>query len=93
MYEKYGSQGLAVLAVNAWDESKPQVEKFAREKKLTHRILLDGGSVARSKYEVVALPTTFWIHKDGTIVRQLSGGNGDDTRDMEAWIRGMIKTE
>jgi hypothetical protein len=93
MHKEYGPQGLKVLAVNAWDEPKAAVEKFMREQKLTHHILLDGGSVAGSKYNVAALPTTFWIHKDGTVVRQTSGGNGKDTKDMEAWIRGMIKAE
>ena len=93
MHKEYGPQGLKVLAVNAWDEPKDAVEKFMREQKLTHHILLDGGQVARGPYQVAGLPTTFWIHKDGTVVRQTTGDNGKDTQDMEAWIRGMLKAD
>jgi hypothetical protein len=74
MQNKYGPQGLVVLAVNAWDEPKIAVQKFVDEQKTSYRVLLDGGGVAK-KYGIVGLPTTFWVHKDGSVVRQMTGGN------------------
>lgn len=59
---------MVVLAVNAWDESKSDLTTFAKNEKLTHKILLDGGEVFTEKYGLQGVPTTFWIDRNGVIV-------------------------
>ncbi len=56
-----------VLGVNAWDEAKPDVAKFVEEHKLKHRILLDGSKVGE-RYELLGIPTLFWIDAEGVMV-------------------------
>ena len=55
-----------MLAVNAWDEPKEKVARFAKDNKLKQRILLDGKSVAL-EYGDAGIPTTFWIDREGMI--------------------------
>ena len=57
-----------VLAVNIWDEEKELVSAFAKEKKLKHRILLNGGDVAKEAYRVQGIPVVYWIDRKGMIV-------------------------
>ncbi len=59
---------MTVLAINAWDEDESVVRQFASEGKLKHRILLDGGSVARDLYGIEGLPITLWIDRNGVVV-------------------------
>jgi thiol-disulfide isomerase/thioredoxin len=59
---------LAILAVNAYDESQEVVSKFVKKEGLTHPIVLQGGKVAKDLYHVAAYPTTFWIGSDGVVV-------------------------
>lgn len=65
--EKIASQGFAIVAVNAYDESRETVSKFVEQAKLNHTIVLDGRSVARDLYFVGAYPTSFFVNRDGTI--------------------------
>ena len=52
---------------------------MAREFGLTHPILVGGAQVAQDRYEVTAIPTTFWIGPDGTILAHDRGfGPGEE---------------
>ncbi len=73
--EAHARDGLVVLAVNAWDEPKEQLKRYAEKEKLAHRILLQGGSVAEA-YGVSAVPVTLWINGNGTVVDSKSGFDG-----------------
>ena len=64
-HQKYGKD-FAILAVNAYDEDREVVKKFADRTQLTHPIVLKGREVSR-RYSVGSFPTTFWIGKDGKI--------------------------
>ncbi len=74
-YEQYKAQGLVVLAVNATAQDAPlNIVPFVQEYNLTFPILLDEtGSVAQS-YQLRSLPSTFFIHRDGTIAEVVIGG-------------------
>lgn len=74
-YERYASQGLVVLGVNATDQDAPlDVVPFARQFGLTFPILLDEtGQVGRA-YELRSLPSTFFLNRDGTIAQVVIGG-------------------
>jgi peroxiredoxin len=66
LYSKYKDKGLTVVAVNAYDESKPEVDRFARAKHLTHPIGLSGSKVAQ-QYTVASYPVTWLVDHNGTI--------------------------
>ena len=75
MARKFGRDGLVVLAVNQWDEDRETLARFVADKKLEHRILLEGSSVGRDLYGVSGVPRSFWINAAGVIVDT----NGDST--------------
>ena len=63
-----------MLGVNAWDEPKEEVSRFAKEHQLQQKILLDGSSV-KALYGVTSIPAVFWIDREG-IIRDLEVGFG-----------------
>jgi thiol-disulfide isomerase/thioredoxin len=68
LYNQYKDRGLAIVAVNAYDESKEEVERFARANGLTHPIALLGKTVGEEKYTVNSYPVTFLVDHRGVIV-------------------------
>ncbi len=68
-YEQYQDQGFTVLGVN-WTQvdDLEQVESFTRELGLTFPILLDeSGEVSEDLYNIIGLPTSIFVGRDGTI--------------------------
>lgn len=77
LHDKYGDQ-IAIIGINAYDETDEVVSAFVTKEKLNHQIVVGGNAVARSSYHVAAFPTTFWINHRGEIVRYVVGfENGD----------------
>ncbi len=67
LFNRYRDQGLAVVAVNAYDESKQEVNRFARAQGLTHPIALMGKKVAEEKYTVASYPFTLLVDHTGKV--------------------------
>lgn len=64
----FGKDGLVVLGVNVWDEEKSDIAAFVKEKKLKHRILLNGRSMAKTTYRIGGLPIVLFIDRKGVVV-------------------------
>jgi thiol-disulfide isomerase/thioredoxin len=79
VYEANRGRGLAVLAVNTtFQDSANKASAFVEEFGLTFPVLLDvDGSVSR-RYQLRALPTTFFIDRQGMIQTVAIGGPMDD---------------
>ncbi len=76
--QDHRQDGLAVLAVNAWNDDKQDIHRFVKRGKLKQRMLLDGASVAEM-YKVTSVPTTLWIDRKGIIVDTEIGFEGVKT--------------
>jgi len=75
LHEQRGSQGVVVLAVNSTVQDREQAARdFAAEYGLTFPIGLDRDGQATRLYQVRALPSTFFIDRDGVIRRVVVGG-------------------
>jgi cytochrome c biogenesis protein CcmG, thiol:disulfide interchange protein DsbE len=75
VYAEYKDQGLVILAVNSTSQDTLQaVEKFVAEYQLPFTILLDTDGVAARLYKLSALPTTFFVGRDGVITKVVVGG-------------------
>ncbi|MFZ4538343.1 TlpA family protein disulfide reductase [Propionivibrio sp.] len=72
VWQRHKGEGLEVLAVNA-GQSKAEVEAFIRKIGVTYPALLDEQAVISKKYGVLALPTTYFVGKDGTIRAKVIG--------------------
>jgi peroxiredoxin len=75
VYEAYRDRGLEVLAVNTtYQDSEGAAARFVQEYRLRFPVPLDQtGDVSRS-YMLRALPTTFFIDRDGVIRSVVIGG-------------------
>lgn len=73
VYQRYRDQGFTVLAVNQM-EPQAAVADFVQELGLTFPIVLDSRGSVSQLYRVQAVPTTFFVGRDGVIRDMLIGG-------------------
>lgn len=72
IYEEWHGKGMVVLTINI-GESSSQIKEFMQSQGLSLPVLLDkGGSVAQ-KYNILGIPTTFFLDKDGVIQDKIIG--------------------
>ncbi len=75
--EDYKSKGLIVFGVNV-NDSEENATQFLREKNITFPTGPDYEGRVTAEYEVTAMPTTYFIGRDGTIFRKWTGQISDD---------------
>lgn len=73
LQKQYGSQGLEVVGVAMDDTGRDTVAKFVQSMGVNYKILLGTERVADAYGGVEALPTTFYISRDGRIVNRVFG--------------------
>ncbi|MCL4395267.1 MAG: redoxin domain-containing protein, partial [Chloroflexi bacterium] len=71
-YEEYKAEGAVVLAVDLQEEQKI-VRDYAEAVGLTFPIVLDRSGRVSALYRITAIPTSFFIDKDG-VVRDMQIG-------------------
>jgi len=75
VYREYRDAGFVVLAVNTtYQDSEADARAFALNLGLTFPILLDRDGATSRRYQMQALPTTFFVGRDGTIRDIMIGG-------------------
>lgn len=75
VYQQYRDQGLAVLSVNStFQDDERAATAFVRELGLTFPILLDRDGAVSRRYQLQALPTTFFVDRRGVIRDVVLGG-------------------
>jgi peroxiredoxin len=91
IYEKYEDKGLILLAVNnTHQDNLSDVIDFVSENRLTFPVLLDTEGFVSNKYQVQALPSTFFIDKTGKISEIVIGGPMSETL-IESKIKELEK--
>ena len=73
LYSKYKGRGLEIIGVNLDQLGKSEVEKFSREHKMNFPVLLNPSGNVASLYGVRAIPTTFFLDRNGKISGKISG--------------------
>ncbi|WP_186430090.1 redoxin domain-containing protein [Clostridium sp. BSD9I1] len=86
LYQETKNSDLVILAVNL-DEEKDTVQKFINSNKYNFPVLLDTGNIVASQYEVVSIPTSFFIDKEGNIVDKHIGAM--TIEDMKDYINNI----
>jgi peroxiredoxin len=71
--KQYGSQGLVVLGVAMDDDGKNDVTKFAKDMKIDYTVVLGTDDIADQYGGVEGLPTTFYLDRNGKIVKKVAG--------------------
>lgn len=74
-YEHHQDKGVEILAVNvtSQDNGKAAVEDIATQYGLTYKLLLDEDGFAAMDYQILSLPTSFFINEEGHIVEAIAG--------------------
>lgn len=83
VYQKRRAQGLQVLAVNA-GQDKETVDAFIKKIGISYPSLLDEESAIARQYDVVGLPTTYFVGADGIIKAKVVGEADEATFDKLA---------
>jgi thiol-disulfide isomerase/thioredoxin len=73
LQKEYGPQGLQIVGVAMDDSSTQDIAKFVKEMGVNYPILLGTESVGQSYGGVGALPTTFFVDRDGKFVAREFG--------------------
>ena len=75
IYTDYQNEGLTVLAVNmTFQDSQTDAAEFVRENGLEFPVLFDLNGITAETYNMYALPTTFFIDRDGVVQDVIIGG-------------------
>ncbi len=72
VYEEWSDRGLVVLTINLGDDPA-KVKQFRQNHQLSLPVLLDTRQDLADKYNVLSIPTTFFIDKDGIIRAKIIG--------------------
>jgi thiol-disulfide isomerase/thioredoxin len=70
--KEWSDKGLIVLAINLGDNAS-QAEQFLQDHNLSLPVLLDTNKVVAPKYGIRAIPTTFFIDKNGIVRVKIIG--------------------
>jgi thiol-disulfide isomerase/thioredoxin len=73
LQNEYGPQGFQIIGVAMDDASTEDIAKFAKEMGVNYPILLGKESVGVSYGGVNALPTTFFLDRDGKLIAREFG--------------------
>ncbi len=88
--KQYGGQGLQVIGVDMDDNPKADdLAKFAADMKMNYPVLVGSDKVADAYGGVEALPTTFYIGRDGKIVARVFGlaAHGEVEKNIRAALK------
>jgi peroxiredoxin len=89
LHQTFQQQGLAILAVDR-KESPDKVKAFFDQYRLSYSALLDeSGSVFRD-YQVMGLPTTYLIGRDGMLLARGVGGRDWTRTEGKDLIRALL---
>ena len=90
-YQAHQDEGLEILAVNATHQDNlSSIRPFIRERNLTFPILLDRDGSAGAAYQVRALPSTYFIDREGVIQHVIIGGPMSETT-LRSTVQGLLQ--
>jgi peroxiredoxin len=84
LFRKHRDEGLVVLAVNPQNEPADLVRQCAEKEKTPYPTLLDGLTVARDDYHILASPMTYFVSRAGIVVGMHIGFKPGDERSFES---------
>ena len=79
-----------VVAVNV-DADRHAADKFLKQYKAAFNVAFDTGGEVAGAYEVIGMPSSFLIGRDGNIVESYVGFTNQDKAPIEAAIQRLLK--
>jgi peroxiredoxin len=91
LFQRYQKQGLAVLAVSADQGNISDVRSFVKDLGLGFPVLSKSSAELRNTYEVVGLPMSYLIGRDGKISARIIGARAWDSPEAFDLIEYLLK--
>ena len=82
---KYAGEGLVVVGVNV-DTERALAEQFLSEVPARFEIVYDAEGALAKEYEIIGMPSSFLIGRDGKIIASHVGFRRDERENYEASI-------
>lgn len=73
LQKQYGPHGLAIVGVSMDQTGRADVTRFAKEMGINYTVVMGDRNLAHAYGGVPALPTTFYIGRDGSILERVPG--------------------
>ena len=89
MHEKYGPQGLQIIAVNL-DKDRALADGFLEEVPAKFALRFDPGGDLAKQYQVQTMPSSFLIDPDGNVLAQHFGFRTADAPEYENGIKNAL---
>ena len=89
MHQEYKDQGVVFLGV-AISDTLENARGFAESTGVTYPIGLDTTSEISRNYNVVSLPTTFFIGREGNVERRLTSAANEGV--LKVFLRGQLRS-
>ena len=88
---RYKDQGLTVIAINL-DESREAAEAFLNSMNITLKVAFDDQGTTAEAFNLVAMPTSYLIDKNGQIVQTHLGFRLRDKAVIEQSIQQLLES-
>jgi thiol-disulfide isomerase/thioredoxin len=82
---KYADRGLVIVGVNV-DTERELADRFLREVPARFPIIYDPGGALAMEYEVLGMPSSFLIGRDGEVISSHVGFRREERENYEASI-------
>ena len=90
LHDKYGEQGLKIVAVSV-DRELGNLKAFMQEHRMPFQVLHDADSTVSRSYGVFRYPESFLIDRNGTVLYHLIGAKEWMSRPVLDTIESMLK--
>ena len=90
MWQEYRDRDVVFVGI-AMSDTLENARDFAEESGVTYPIALDTTNEIVRAYEILSLPTTFFIGKDGNIERKLTSAANEGL--LKVFLRGQLPRE
>jgi thiol-disulfide isomerase/thioredoxin len=87
MQDRYGKDGLVVIGVSVDDLEPERVQRYVDRLGVKFRIAMANDEMLDSFGPLRALPTTFFINREGDVVRRVVGYIDEET--LESYVREL----
>ncbi|HSN81747.1 MAG TPA: TlpA disulfide reductase family protein [Polyangiales bacterium] len=89
LHQQYASQGLVVIGVST-DSSLKKMRRFLEDTPVSFRIVHDRRAEIASRYEPSAMPSSYFIGRDGKVRYVHEGFREEDAAKFESRIKSLL---
>lgn len=87
---RFGKDRFEILAVNV-DISPEEAKAFLKQTPVDFPLLRESSGATQQAYQLVAMPSTFLIDRQGRIAGAYHGFSPGSVKRLEAWVETLVK--